>query len=663
MKKYMFLVPFLACALQIFAQNVGIGTTTPDASAALDIKSTTQGLLIPVMTEGHRNAISNPAKGLLVFQTDGTAGFYYNSGVPAAPVWTTLGVAGSSGWQLTGNSGTDPSTNFIGTTDGQPIVFKVKNFNAGIIDSALFNTAAGYRSFEVNTTGEGNAFFGGSAGKRNSTGIYNTGIGYESMSSSTNGHYNTALGWRSAYGLQNGVQNTAVGVGALELSADGSYNVALGRGAMAAATGSYNTAVGYFASGITDFNENNIHNIMGTTTVGAFAGLRNMNAYNTFIGYNAGAGSATDSVWGSNNTAVGVEALRHTTTGQRNVALGVNALQNNYTGEGNTGIGTGAATNGYGASFRVAIGDSALYGNSGHANVAIGAQTAPYNTSGSGNIFMGFRAGYQSTGGSGNIFLGGYAGEKAGINAASNIGIGQQTLRNNTDGYFNAVLGHNAAENIQTGWENLVVGNFAGSGIINGGQNTLIGTGANVSAGNLNNATAVGAYATITASNSIRLGNAGTWVYCTGITATSDGRFKKNITENVPGLDFIMGLRPVTYQYKAFEMDKHVLQHNGAVQARLVAADYTAAEQKVHTGFIAQEVEKLAQEKGIKANMVHSPENETDTYGIAYTEMIAPLVKAVQEQQKYIELLRKENAELKRHIEKIEAMIINSNKQ
>jgi hypothetical protein len=60
--------------------NVGIGTTTPDASSALHIKSTTKGLLIPRMTAAQRNAISAAATGLMIYQTDGTVGFYYYNG-------------------------------------------------------------------------------------------------------------------------------------------------------------------------------------------------------------------------------------------------------------------------------------------------------------------------------------------------------------------------------------------------------------------------------------------------------------------------------------------------------------------------------------------------------------------------------------------------------
>lgn len=49
--------------------NVGIGTTTPNSSAALDITSTTKGLLLPRMTTTQRNAISSPTAGLVIFNT------------------------------------------------------------------------------------------------------------------------------------------------------------------------------------------------------------------------------------------------------------------------------------------------------------------------------------------------------------------------------------------------------------------------------------------------------------------------------------------------------------------------------------------------------------------------------------------------------------------
>ena len=79
MKQIFTLLAAVLLTATTYAQ-VGIGTTTPDASAALDITSTTKGLLIPRMTETQRDAISSPATGLMIYQTDGTVGFYYYNG-------------------------------------------------------------------------------------------------------------------------------------------------------------------------------------------------------------------------------------------------------------------------------------------------------------------------------------------------------------------------------------------------------------------------------------------------------------------------------------------------------------------------------------------------------------------------------------------------------
>ena len=69
--------------------QIGINNETPDASAALDITSTTGGLLVPRMTETQRDAISSPATGLMIYQTDGTVGFYYYNGSSWAEVAAT----------------------------------------------------------------------------------------------------------------------------------------------------------------------------------------------------------------------------------------------------------------------------------------------------------------------------------------------------------------------------------------------------------------------------------------------------------------------------------------------------------------------------------------------------------------------------------------------
>lgn len=84
--------------VQVLAQT-GIGTTTPNASAKLEVAATDKGFLLPRMTAAQRAAIVTPANGLLVYQTDGVAGFYVNTGTSAAAVWTRVNMD----WTRTGN--------------------------------------------------------------------------------------------------------------------------------------------------------------------------------------------------------------------------------------------------------------------------------------------------------------------------------------------------------------------------------------------------------------------------------------------------------------------------------------------------------------------------------------------------------------------------------
>jgi hypothetical protein len=110
MKKLFFLALGLI-ALNATAQSVSINTdgSTADNSAILDVKSTDKGILIPRMTEAQRNLITTPATGLLIYQTDATAGFYFYNGT----AWAAVGGAGGSSLpSQAGNAGK------VLTTDG-----------------------------------------------------------------------------------------------------------------------------------------------------------------------------------------------------------------------------------------------------------------------------------------------------------------------------------------------------------------------------------------------------------------------------------------------------------------------------------------------------------------------------------------------------------------
>lgn len=109
MKKIISFLLLLFCSLFSFSQNIGIGTLNPHPSAALDITDSSRGILIPRMTMAQRNAVHNPAEGLMVYQTDSSKGYWYFDGSE----WKNVANTSSTS---TG-TGSDPKT-LIYTTSG-----------------------------------------------------------------------------------------------------------------------------------------------------------------------------------------------------------------------------------------------------------------------------------------------------------------------------------------------------------------------------------------------------------------------------------------------------------------------------------------------------------------------------------------------------------------
>ena len=114
MKRLLILLALAVSGLAANAQtNVGINNPAPDASAALDVTSTTQGMLVPRMNQAQRNMInmvggvSTPATGLLIYQTDNTPGFYFYNGT----AWTALSGGGTTLPSQAGNAGKYLTTN------------------------------------------------------------------------------------------------------------------------------------------------------------------------------------------------------------------------------------------------------------------------------------------------------------------------------------------------------------------------------------------------------------------------------------------------------------------------------------------------------------------------------------------------------------------------
>ncbi|MFL5765348.1 MAG: hypothetical protein ACJ77K_15495 [Bacteroidia bacterium] len=146
------------------AQSVAINSTgtAANTSSMLDISSgagSNRGLLIPRVTSAQKTAM-NPlpaaAQGLMVYQTDGVQGFYYNISTTTTPSWNYLSTTGTD-WSVTGNSGTTAGTNFIGTTDAIDWVVKTNNTERMRVLSGgnvgINTTSPSYR-LQVNDNGD-----------------------------------------------------------------------------------------------------------------------------------------------------------------------------------------------------------------------------------------------------------------------------------------------------------------------------------------------------------------------------------------------------------------------------------------------------------------------------------------------------------------------------
>jgi trimeric autotransporter adhesin len=341
--------------------------------------------------------------------------------------------------------------------------------------------------------------------------------------------------------------------------------------------------------------------------------------YNSAFGYDVLFRNTT----GGDNTAIGDRALYSNNIGYDNTAIGDRALFSNNTGDENTASGTAALFSNSTGSDNTATGQGALRANTeGGENTAIGAGALFANTTGSDNTASGEQALYSNTTG------------------PDNTASGREALYSNTMGFDNTASGHQALQGNTTGSYNTGVGVGAGSDNTTGTKNTFIGYDADANADDYKNGTAIGDGATLTASNSIVLGNTGiTKIYAkvTSITAISDRRRKKDIAALDPalGLDFIEKLQPVSYRFK----DGDETQRYGFIAQDLEQALPARLQDKV---------EHAKPEHGVA--LIERQNDAARTYRVAYGELTAPMVKAIQEQQAEIAALRQTVETLKKQI-------------
>jgi len=268
-----------------------------------------------------------------------------------------------------------------------------------------------------------------------------------------------------------------------------------------------------------------------------------------------------------------------------------------------------------------------------------------FGTGGKKNTFFGSNVGYSNTIGGSNTAVGARAFYKN-LTGTANTAVGVEALWTNTTGHSNTAFGSGALFNNSTGGSNVGIG-----------VNAYYGNGA------LDNSICIG-YTSgghVNASNRVEIGNSSISAIAgqVGFSTYSDARIKDNITEDVPGLDFINKLKPVTYNLNIHR--ENAIVNKGTNRDDVDWQGKYDIEKIKMTGFIAQDVENAAKDAGYDFSGVQKPANPDELYSLRYSDFVMPLVKAVQELNEELKSevlsLKSENEELVQRIERLEALL------
>jgi hypothetical protein len=303
------------------------------------------------------------------------------------------------------------------------------------------------------------------------------------------------------------------------------------------------------------------------------------------------------SVSGNDNIGVGDLALASMSSGDANVGVGLQAGRFISTGDDNIAIGAYAL----------------LSTNTGSDNIAIGRYVLQGNTSGGSNTAIGYESCTSGT-----------------FSGAGTTALGAWSLNANTSGVSNSALGYGALQYNTTGFRNTALG-----------VSSLKLTQAGATNTNYDYTTGVGYDARVSGDLQVQLGDSLTTTYAYGsVQNRSDLRDKADVRDTALGLDFINALRPVDFKWD-YRESYDVLDDETGELTKL-PKDGSKKRSRYHHGIIAQELETVLSDLGIDFGgfQDHSINGGNDVKSIGYEELIAPMIKAIQELTQQVNELR-----------------------
>ena len=274
---------------------------------------------------------------------------------------------------------------------------------------------------------------------------------------------------------------------------------------------------------------------------------------------------------------------------------------------------------------------------------ALGSGAGDSVTSATGTTAIGKNAGTAITTGISNTFVG----EEAGLvctDGILNTAIGLAALSSLTSASGNSAIGWFAGAGITTGFRNTAIGRSSLSACTTGGFNTALGTDA-LDSTNYDNTTGVGSGSAVTGDDQVQLGDSATTTYAYGaVQDRSDARDKADIQDSNLGLAFVMQLQPRMFRwdmredYRPPKPDENASQEEWdawceACKLANLTHDGTHKRNRFHYGLVAQEVKATMDAMGVDFGgyQDHKVKGGDDVLSLGYEEMIAPLVKAIQE--------------------------------